>query len=68
MYECEHSQLTCDLAHLFEPFYVTERGVTIDLVARLAEIKPFGERPGLMARLQRNLPTYISSANGFSRR
>jgi len=35
-------------------------------VARLAEIKPFGERPGRMARLQRDLPTYIAAANGVS--
>jgi len=51
---------------LFDPSYVTERSVIIDLVERLAEIKPFGERPDLMARLQRDLPTYIAAANGSS--
>jgi hypothetical protein len=35
-------------------------------VARLAEIKPSGERPDLMARLQRDLPTYIAAASGVS--
>jgi hypothetical protein len=35
-------------------------------VARLAEIKPFGERSDLIARLQRALPTYIAAVNGFS--
>jgi hypothetical protein len=49
--------LTCKLAHLFDSSHVSEKNVTFDLVARLAEIKPFGERPNLMARLQRDLPT-----------
>jgi hypothetical protein len=35
-------------------------------VARLAEIKLFGERLGLMARLQCDLPSYSAAANGFS--
>jgi hypothetical protein len=35
-------------------------------VARLAEIKPFGERPDLMAALQRDLPAYVAAASGFS--
>jgi hypothetical protein len=58
--------LVCELVQLFDQLYDAESSVTIDLVARLAEIKPFGERPYLMARLQRDLPTYIASANGFS--
>jgi hypothetical protein len=58
--------LICELVKLFDPSYVAERSATIDLVARLAEIKPFGERPDLMVRLQRDLPTYIAAANGFS--
>jgi hypothetical protein len=57
--------LTCKLAHLFDSSHVSEKNVTFDLVARLAEIKPFGERPDLMARLQRDLPTYIAAAKGF---
>jgi hypothetical protein len=36
------------------------------LVARLVEIKPFGERPDLMAALQRDLPAYVAAASGFS--
>jgi hypothetical protein len=51
---------------LFDPSCVAERGAIIDLVARLAEIKPFGEMPDLVTRLQRDLPTYIAAANGFS--
>ena len=51
---------------LVYPSYFVERSATFDLVARLAEIKPFGERPDLMARLQRDLPTYIAAANGSS--
>jgi hypothetical protein len=51
---------------LFDPSYVAERGATIDLVARFAKIKPFGERTGLMARLRRDLPIYIAAASGFS--
>ena len=35
-------------------------------MARLVEIKPFGERPDLVARLQRDLPTHIAAANGVS--
>jgi len=29
-------------------------------------MNPFGERPDLMARLQRELPTYIAAATGVS--
>jgi hypothetical protein len=58
--------LICELAQLFDQSFVAERSAAIDLVARLAEIKPFGERPDLMARLQRDLPTYIATANGVS--
>jgi hypothetical protein len=58
--------LICELVHLFDQFYVAERSATIDLAARLAKIKPFGERPDLMARLQRDLPTYIAAAYGVS--
>jgi hypothetical protein len=29
-------------------------------------MKPFRDRPSLMAQLQRDLPTYIAAANGFS--
>ena len=58
--------MICELAQLFDPSYVAERNVTFDLVARLAEIKPFGERSDLIARLQRALPTYIAAVNGFS--
>ena len=47
---------------LFDPSYVAERNVTFDIVARLAGIKPFGERADLMTRLQRDLPTYIAAA------
>jgi hypothetical protein len=32
--------LICEFVQLFDPSYVAERGVTIDLVARLAKIKP----------------------------
>jgi hypothetical protein len=58
--------LICELVQLFDPSYVSEINATIGLVARLAEIKPFGERPDLMARLQRDLPSYIAAANGVS--
>ena len=34
-------------------------------MARLVEIKPFGKRSDLIARLQRD-PTYTGAANGFS--
>jgi hypothetical protein len=51
---------------LFDPPNVTKRSTTIDLVEWFAEIKQFGERPGLMARLQRDLPTYIASDTVFS--
>jgi hypothetical protein len=50
----------------FRQIYVAEKGAFIDLVARLAEIKPFGKRLDLMARLQRDLPTYIAATNCFS--
>jgi hypothetical protein len=66
MFKSGNSYLICELVQLFDPFYVAERRVTIDLVARLAEIKQFEERPDLMARLQRDLPTYIAAANGFA--
>jgi hypothetical protein len=66
MFKSENSLLICEFVQLFDPSYVAERSLTIDLVARLAEIKPFGERPDLMARLQHDLPTYITAANGFS--
>jgi hypothetical protein len=39
---------------------------SMDLVARLADINPFGERTVLMARLQRDLPIYIAATNGVS--
>jgi hypothetical protein len=55
--KCENSYLICELVQLFDPPYIAERSATINLVARLAETKPFGERPDLMARLQRDLPT-----------
>jgi len=58
--------LICKLAQLFGRSRVAERSATIDLVAPLAEMKPFGERPDLMARLQRELPTYIAAATGVS--
>jgi hypothetical protein len=58
--------LICELVYLFDPPYVAERSITIGLVARLAEIKPFGERPDLVARLQRDLPTCIAAAIGLS--
>jgi hypothetical protein len=57
MYKCEHSQLICELAQLFDPPYVAERSVTIHL-------EPFGERPDLLARLQRDLAIYIAAPNG----
>jgi hypothetical protein len=49
MLKYEHSYLICELVQLFDPTYVAERSAVIDLVARLAEIKPFWERPDLMA-------------------
>jgi hypothetical protein len=55
-----------EFAQLFDNSYVSERSAIIDLVARLAEIKPVAERSDLMARLQRDLPTYIAAANSFS--
>jgi hypothetical protein len=58
--------LICELVQLFDPSYVAKRNVTFGLVMRLVEIKPFGERPDLMVRLQRDLPTYIAAANGVS--
>jgi hypothetical protein len=58
--------LIFELLKLIDPSYITEKNATIDLLARLGEIKPFGERPDLVARLQRDLPTYIASSNGFS--
>ena len=63
MLKYEHSYLICELVQLFDPTYVAERSAVIDLVARLAEIKPFWERPDLMTRLQHDLPTYIAAAN-----
>ena len=66
MFRCENSYLICVLLKLLDQPYVDVRSVTIDLVARLAEIKPFGERTDLLERLQCDLPTYIASANGFS--
>jgi hypothetical protein len=65
MFKFEHSYLICELVQLFDQSYVSERSATTDLVARLAEIKPFGERSGIMAQLQRDLPTYIAADNGF---
>ena len=58
--------MICKLVQLFDPPNVTKRSTTIDLVEWFAEIKQFGERPGLMARLQRDLPTYIASDTVFS--
>jgi hypothetical protein len=55
--------LICELAQHFSPSYVAKRSAAIDLVARLAEIKPFWERPDLMTRLQHDLSTYIAAAN-----
>jgi hypothetical protein len=49
--------LIWELVKLFDPSCVAERSATIDFVARIAEIKPFGERPDLMARSQRDLLT-----------
>ena len=66
MFKFENSFLIFKLAQLFDQPYVSERSNTTDLVARLTEIKSFGERSELMARLQRDLPTYIAAANGFS--
>jgi hypothetical protein len=66
MLKCKQYYLTFELAQLFDSSCVAERRFTVDLVARLAKIKPFGERPDLMARLQRDLPTYIASADSFS--
>jgi len=51
---------------LFQPPYIAERAITTELVARLSEIKPFKERPDLMAALQRDLPAYVAAASGFS--
>jgi hypothetical protein len=65
MFKFEHSYLIRKLVQLFDLFFVSEKSVTIDLVARLAEIKPFGETPDLIARLQRD-PNYTGAANGFS--
>jgi hypothetical protein len=64
MFKCEHSYFTCELVQLFDPSYIAERSATIGLVARLAEIKPVGKRPGLVAQLQRDLPTYVAAATG----
>jgi hypothetical protein len=52
-----------DCYGIFDPPYVAERSVTIDLVALLAEIKPFGERPDLLARLQRDLITAMRTTS-----
>ena len=65
MLKCKHYYLTFELAQLFDSSCVAESSFTVDLVARLAKIKPFGERPDLIARLQRD-PTYTGAANGFS--
>jgi hypothetical protein len=65
MFKLKNSYLICELVRLFDKSYVSERSVTIDLVARLAEIKPLGESSDIMARLQRNLPTYFAAANCF---
>jgi hypothetical protein len=64
MFNFENSYLICELVKLFDPSYASERSATIDLVAQIAEIKPFGERSDLMARLQRDMPTHIAPANG----
>jgi hypothetical protein len=66
MFNCEQSYLICELLLLFDPLYIAERTTTTELVARLAEIKPFEERPDLMAALQRDLPAYVAAAGGFS--
>jgi len=66
MYKFDNSNFICEFMKLFGPSYVVERSASIDLVARLAKIKPSGERQGLTAPLQRDLPTYIAAANGFS--
>jgi hypothetical protein len=55
-----------ELVKLFDQSYVSEKGVTIYSVARLAETKPFGDKSVFMARLQRDLPTYIAATNGLS--
>jgi hypothetical protein len=57
--------LISELVQLFDPSYVTESSVAKYLVARIAETKPFGEKPDLMARLHLNLPTYIAAAMAF---
>ena len=66
MFKSEHSYLICKIVQLFDPSYVSERNATIYLVARLAEIKSFGKRSDLMARLQRDLPTDTTAAIGVS--
>jgi hypothetical protein len=57
MFKIEDSYLICELVQLFEKSYVSERSSTIGIVAKLTENKPLWEGSGLMARLQRDLPT-----------
>jgi hypothetical protein len=65
MFKFEPSYLIFDFLQLFGHSNVSEKNVTMDIVVRLSEIKPFGESSGLMARFQCDLPTYILAANGF---
>jgi hypothetical protein len=66
MFNCELSYLICELIQLFDPPYIAERTITTGLVARLAEINPFGKSPDLMAALQRDLPANVAATSGFS--
>jgi hypothetical protein len=58
--------LICELVQLFYPHYVAERSVTIDLVARLPEIKPFWVVAGLHGAFAARPAHLSAAANGFS--
>jgi hypothetical protein len=49
MFNSWYSRLIFELVQLYDPSYVSERSAASDLVARLAEAKPLGERPDIMA-------------------
>jgi hypothetical protein len=66
LYSCAHSYRICELLQFFDPSYIDENGITVALVACLAEIVPFGARPALIEALQRDLHLYVAAAVGFT--
>jgi hypothetical protein len=64
IFKCEPSYLTCELVQVFDPSYLAERSVTIDLVRGLSKSSRWGEAGPHGAIAAR--PAHLHAANGFS--